>query len=166
MNNSQSLFDISTDNEKGILKPLPFNYSQYDTDSGCGFNQYQLNSSFSKQNQMLITTDDEKMSDFKQGKYWTKQQRKKQFKKCQQRKKQSKQISSIHSIKEDFYLLNRIFLRENQQELKKKPYLAIKYKQQSNIEEQKLKYFIQKYPLQQRFHSQSTTHLSFNNNFI
>jgi hypothetical protein len=157
---SRSLFDISTDNEKGILKPLPFNNSQYETDSGFDFNQYQLNSSFYKQNQLLITTDEDKISEFKQGKYWTKEQRKKQFRKSRQRKR----TLQISSIKEDFYLLNRIFLRENKQELQDKPYLAIKYQQQSMIEKQKLKKFIRKYPLQQRFNSQSTTHLSFNNN--
>ncbi len=136
---SQSLFDISTDNEKGILKPLPFKNYQYETDSG-----FQLNYSLRKENKH-----------FKQRKY---------SKKKQSKKYQQKQISTINSIKEDFYLLNRIFLRENKQELKEKPYLAIKYQQQSIIEKQKLNKFIQKYPLHRRFKSQSTTNLSFNNN--
>ena len=85
--------------------------------------------------------------------------------KCKQRKQQgekSKKINSVDSTTEDFNLLNRIFLRENQRELKEKPYLAVKYQQQSTIEREKLKKMIKKYPLSRSFKSQSTTNISIN----
>jgi len=170
---SQSLFEITTDNEKFILKPLPFN--DYLNDSGLVFGQYQNNRSHSKQIRRryreeclkeLITTDDEIMSEFKQGRYWTKEQRKKQFQRSKQYKQKNRifqqNSNSIHSTTEDFNLLNRIFLRENQKELKQKPYLAVKYEQQSTIEREKLKKIIEKYPIHHHFKSQSNTTMSIN----
>jgi hypothetical protein len=104
------------------------------------------------------------MSEFKQGRYWTKEQRKKQFQRSKEYKQRirSFQKYSINSTTEDFNLLNRIFLRENKQELKQKPYLAVKYQQQSNIEKEKLKQIIEKYPLHHHLRSQSTTTMSIN----
>jgi hypothetical protein len=104
------------------------------------------------------------MSELKQGRYWTKEQRKQQFqrsKQCKQRTR-SFQQNSFDSTTEDFNLLNRIFLRENKQELKEKPYLAVKYQQQSIIEKEKLKKILQQYPIHHRLTTQSTTTMSIN----
>jgi len=131
--NSQNLFEITKDNEHFILKPLPFNYQQ----NIYHFKKIRRHYREQCLKKELITTDDELNSEFKQGKYWNKQQRKKHFQKSK----------IFYSTQEDFNLLNRIFLRENQQELKDKPYLAVKYQQQSNIEKNKLNQIIQKYPL-------------------
>jgi hypothetical protein len=111
-----------------------------------------------KVNDSIITTDDEVMSELKQGRYWTRQQRKQQF----QKSKQKKNFIQTNSRTDDFNLLNRIFIRENYQELKAKPYLAFQYKKQSNIEKQKLKEIIQKYPINHYLKSQSTTNKSLN----
>lgn len=100
---SESFLTISTNNPRGILKPLPFN--QFTKDS--------------KNDRMLFAVYEEKCS--------------------VKRKKESSRKRSFQSIEEDFHLLNRIFLRENLNELVKKPYLAIKYQQQSNIQKQLLK---------------------------
>ncbi|CAF3743274.1 unnamed protein product [Rotaria sp. Silwood1] len=111
------------------------------------------------------TTDDEPMSELKQGRYWTRQQRKEHLVKSRQYRQRAKyfQQSSINpcsdSTTEDFNLLNRIFLRENQQELKQKPHLAYKYGQQSTIERDRLKRLIQQNYFN-RIRSQSTTTVS------
>jgi hypothetical protein len=99
------------------------------------------------------------ISELKQGRYWTRQQRKQQF----QRSKQKKKFIQTNSPTDDFNLLNRIFLRENHQELKAKPYLAFQYKKQSKIEKQKLKEIIEKYPINNHYlTSQSITNKSIN----
>ena len=97
------------------------------------------------------TTDDEPMSELKQGRYWTRQQRKEHIAKAKQYRQrakffqQSAMKSNPNSATEDFNLLNRIFLRENEQELKQKPYLADRYGQQSSIERNRLKRIIQQH---------------------
>jgi hypothetical protein len=101
------------------------------------------------------------MSEMKQGRYWTREQRKQQFQRSKQRKKFIRQDFN-NSTTEDFNLLNRIFLRENKKELKEKPYLAVKYQQQSTIEREKLNKIIQKYPIHHRSSSQATTNKSIN----
>ena len=109
---SESFLTISTNNARGILKPLPFNQ----------FTKKQKSRKYSKNDPL------------------NKLNRKRSF----------------QSIEEDFYLLNRIFLRENQNELVKKPYLAIKYQQQSNIQKQLLKDCFQKSSSYHPFTSNST----------
>ena len=109
----------------------------------------------------FLTTDDEVMSELKQGRYWTREQRKQQFQKSKLYKQRNKSIQQ-YSTTEDFYLLNRIFLRENQKELKEKPYLAIKYQQQSTIEKEKLIQILQEYPIHHPSSSRSTTNRSIN----
>ncbi|CAF0805948.1 unnamed protein product [Rotaria sordida] len=66
------------------------------------------------------------------------------------------QENLLNSITEDFYLLNRIFLYENHQELKQKPYLAIKYQQESIIKKEKLEKFLQQYRINPNLTFQST----------
>ena len=112
----------------------------------------------------LITTDDEVMSELKQGRYWTREQRKEQFRRSKQYKQRTKLIEQHlnNSTTEDFNLLNRIFLRENEKELKEKAYLAVKYQQQSTLERDKLKEFLQQHPIHHRPSSHSTTNRSFN----
>jgi hypothetical protein len=111
------------------------------------------------------TTDDEPMSELKQGRYWTRQQRKEHFTKAKQYRQRAKffQQHSItpnsDSATEDFNLLNRIFLRENQYELNQKPFLAYRYNQQSSIERNRLKRMIQHHYFN-RIKSQSTTTVS------
>ena len=105
------------------------------------------------------------MSELKQGRYWTRQQRKEHLAKAKQYRQRAKffQQNSIppysDSAAEDFNLLNRIFLRENQQELKQKPYLAYKYGQQSSLERNRLKRMIQQHHFS-RMKSQSITTVS------
>jgi len=105
------------------------------------------------------------MSELKQGKYWTRQQRKEHLAKAKQYRQRAKffQQHSItpcsDSTTEDFNLLNRIFLRENQYELKQKPFLAYKYGQQSLIERNRLKRMIQQHYFN-RIKSQSSTTVS------
>lgn len=116
------------------------------------------------------TTDDEPMSELKQGRYWTRQQRKEHLAKAKQYRQRAKffQQCSItpytDSATEDFNLLNRIFLRENQQELKQKPHLAYKYGKQSSIERDRLKRMIQQYYFK-RIRSQSATTVSISSTF-
>jgi hypothetical protein len=111
------------------------------------------------------TTDDEPMSELKQGRYWTRQQRKQHLAKAKQYRQRAKYFQQCSltpysdSATEDFNLLNRIFLQENQQELNQKPYLAHKYDQQSSIERNRLKRAIQQHYFN-RIKSQSTTTVS------
>ena len=123
---SRSLFEISTDNERGIVKPLPFE---------------QFPREFNRSNK-------------------DKSRRKRK----NQHRNRSFRKTSIRSAQEDFYLLNRIFLRENQNEFVEKPYLAMKYEQQSFIEKQKLKQFFQNQSFYYPFSSCSTTNFSIDNN--
>ena len=104
------------------------------------------------------------MSELKQGRYWTRKERKQQFLRSKQYKKRLRffQQHLISSTTEDFYLLNRIFLRENQQELKEKPYLAVRYYQQSIIEREKLKKIAQQYPIGHNSKSESNATQSLN----
>ena len=105
------------------------------------------------------------MSELKQGRYWTRQQRKEHLAKAKQYRQRAKffQQCSItpysDSATEDFNLLNRIFLQENQQELKQQPYLAYKYGQQSSIERNRLKRMLQQHYFS-RIKSQSNTTIS------
>ncbi|CAF0979491.1 unnamed protein product, partial [Adineta ricciae] len=191
---SQSLFGTTTDNEQVILKPLPFDHEQQkesadvrreDSDSGLVCGRSRSNDSHRSrhdQNQWTLkhfrrryreqrlreqyqTTDDEPMSELKQGRYWTRQQRKEHLAKARQYRERAKffQQHSIapcsDSAAEDFNLLNRIFIRENQQELNQKPYLAYKYGQQSSLERKRLKRMIQQHYCD-RIRSQSTTTMS------
>lgn len=182
---SQSLFGTTTDNEQFILKPLPY-YTQSmerqrdDSDSGLVCNRSRSNDSYANQltlkrfrrrcreqrlkEQQYITTDDEPMSELKQGKYWTRQQRKEHLAKAKQYRQRAKffqqqQSPCTESAAEDFNLLNRIFLRENQYELQQKPLLAYRYDQQSSIERNRLKRMIQQHYFN-RMKSQSTTTVS------
>lgn len=123
---SRSLFDISTDNERGILKPLPF---------------------------------EQFPRDFKKEKH--RPRKSSQLKRRNQHRSFRK--TSMNFVQEDFYLLNRIFLRENLDEFVEKPYLAMKYQQQSSIEKQKLKKFIRNYSFYYPFSSRSTTNVSIDN---
>ncbi|CAF3820929.1 unnamed protein product [Rotaria magnacalcarata] len=189
---SQSLIGITTDNEQVILKPLPFHHQQEsslkyqdDSDSGlvCGRSQSKDSHRFRHNRNPLTlkyfrrryreqylkeqyqTTDDEPMSELKQGRYWTRQQRKEHLAKAKQYRQRAKffQQSSItpcsDSATEDFNLLNRIFLRENLQELKQRPHLAYKYGQESSIEKDRLKRMVQQHYFN-RIRSQSTTTVS------
>ncbi|CAF1320281.1 unnamed protein product [Adineta steineri] len=191
---SQSIFGTTTDNEQVILKPLPYNHQQNkliecrdNSDSGLVCGRSRSNDSYRSrhhphQNQWTLkhfrrryreqrlkeqyqTTDDEPMSELKQGRYWTRQQRKEHLAKAKQYRERAKffQQHSItpfsDSATEDFNLLNRIFLRENHQELNQKPYLAYKYDQQSSFERKKLKRMIQQHYFK-RIKSQSTTTVS------
>ncbi len=184
---SQSIFGTTTDNEQLILKPLPFNHHNHrdDSDSGLVCNRSRSNDSHRSQynqNQCTLkhfrrrcreqrlkeqyqTTDDEPMSELKQGRYWTRQQRKEHLAKARQYRQRAKffQQHSIvpysDSATEDFNLLNRIFLRENEHELKEKPFLAYKYGQQSSIERNRLKRMIQQQYFT-RIRSQSNTTVS------
>ncbi len=105
------------------------------------------------------------MSELKQGRYWTRQQRKEHLAKAKQYRERAKfyQQHAItpysDSATEDFNLLNRIFLRENQHELKLKPFLAYKYGQQSSMERNRLKRMIQQHYFN-RIKSQSNTTVS------
>jgi hypothetical protein len=105
------------------------------------------------------------MSELKQGRYWTRQQRKEHLAKAKQYRQRAKffQQHSItpysDSATEDFNLLNRIFLQENQEELKQRPFLAYKYGQQSSIERNRLKRMIRQHYFN-RMKSQSTTTVS------
>ncbi|CAF1121130.1 unnamed protein product [Rotaria sordida] len=116
------------------------------------------------------TTDDEPMSELKLGRYWTRQQRKEHLAKAKQYRERAKyfQQCSINrcsdSTTEDYNLLNRIFLRENQHELKQKPHLAYKYGQQSSIERDRLKRIIQQNYFN-RIRSQSATTVSISTTF-
>ena len=165
---SQSLFGTTTDNEEIILKPLPFNvyHRREDSDSGLVCQRSHSNDSHrshrtqwtmkyfrrrcreQRLKEQYQTTDDEPMSELKQGKYWTRQQRKEHLIKARQYRQRAKffQQHSIvpysDSATEDFNLLNRIFLRENQYELKDRPFLAHRYQQQSSIERNRLKRMI------------------------
>ncbi|CAF0950713.1 unnamed protein product [Adineta steineri] len=177
---SQSLFETTTttttDNEKTILKPLPYNYHQEnfiekiqcldDSDNSLILNQTKINKynrrryreeRLKEEKNCLMTTDDERMSELKQGKYWTRKQRKEQFQKSKQNKQKLNLNQEKNCTTEDFNLLNRIFLRENQKELKEKPYLAYQYKKQSNIEKEKLKQILQQYQNQFYTKTQSKT---------
>jgi hypothetical protein len=192
---SQSLFGTTTDNEQLILKPLPFDYDDRknsvkehrdDSDSGLVCGRSRSNDSYHSrynQNQWKLkhfrrhcreqrlkelyqTTDDEPMSELKQGRYWTRQQRKEHLIKAKQYRQRAKffQQHSIispasDSATEDFNLLNRIFLRENEHELKQKPFLAYKYDQQSSMERNRLKRMIQQHYFN-RIKSQSITTVS------
>lgn len=164
---SQSLFGTTTDNEEIILKPLPFNvyHRREDSDSGLVCQRSHSNDSHRSRTQWTMkyfrrrcreqhlreqyqTTDDEPMSELKQGKYWTRQQRKEHLIKARQYRQRAKffQQHSIvpysDSATDDFNLLNRIFLRENQYELKDRPFLAHRYQQQSSMERNRLKRMI------------------------
>jgi hypothetical protein len=191
---SQSLFGTTTDNEQLILKPLPFNQQNRnnslkehrdDSDSGLVCGRSRSNDSYRSrynQNQWTLkhfrrhcreqrlkeqyqTTDDEPMSELKQGRYWTRQQRKEHLAKAKQYRERAKFFQQhpitpySDSATEDFNLLNRIFIRENQYELKQKPFLAYKYDQQSSIERNRLKRMIQQHYFN-RIKSQSTTTVS------
>ena len=97
----------------------------------------------------LMTNDDEVLSELKQGRYWTREELEEQFHRAKQRnwtqtKKKKNNIQSTAT--EDFHLLNRIFLRENQQELEEKPHLAERFCKQTHIEKEKLKEIIGQYP--------------------
>lgn len=181
---SQSLLGTTTDNEQLILKPLPYNHRE-DSDSGLVCNRSRSNDSsqsHSYQNQWTLkrfrrrcreqrlkeqymTTDDEPMSELKQGKYWTRQQRKEHLAKAREYRQRAKYFQQhsftpcTDSATDDYNLLNRIFLRENQSELKQQPHLAYKYDQQSSIERDRLKRMIQQHYLN-RMRSQSTTTVS------
>ena len=95
----------------------------------------------------------------------TRQQRKEHLIKAKQYRERAKyfqQYSIIpysDSATDDFNLLNRIFIRENQYELKQKPFLAYKYGQQSLIEKDRLQRMIQQHHFN-RTKSQSTTTVS------
>ena len=113
--------------------------------------------------QQYLTTDDEPMSELKQGKYWTREQRKEHLIKAKQYRQRAKffqQSSMNDSATDDYNLLNRIFLRENQFELQQKPFLAYKYDQQSSIERNRLKRMIQQHYFN-RMKSQSTTTVNY-----
>ena len=112
--------------------------------------------------QSMLTTDDEAMSELKQGRYWTREQRKEHLARAKQVRQRAKEMQQ-HPLKpysdsatDDFNLLNRIFLRENQRELKAKPCLAHRYVKQSSIERNKLKQLIAQHHLK-RIQCQSTT---------
>ena len=96
-----------------------------------------------EQYQSFVTTDDEPMSELKQGRYWTRQQRREHLSKAKQYRQRAKfyqeQRSTPFSTTNDFNLLNRIFLRENQREFEEKPHLATKFSHQSALERKKLK---------------------------
>ena len=187
---SQSLFGTTTDNEELILKPLPFVYcrGREDSDSGLVCQRSRSNDSHrsrqSNRNQwtmkyfrrrcreqhlreQYLTTDDEPMSELKQGKYWTREQRKEHLIKARQSRQRAKffQQHSIvpcsDSATDDFNLLNRIFLRENHDELKTKPFLAHKYQQQSSMERTRLKRMINEhYLIRMKSPSMTTRSLS------
>ena len=105
--------------------------------------------------QSTLTTDDEPMSELKQGRYWTRQQRKEHLAKAKEYRQRAKFFQRRQKFEEfkdpltsqltteDFNLLNRIFLRQNQEEFQTKPHLAFKYYQQSSMERNKLKRIIQ-----------------------
>ncbi len=113
-----------------LLKECPYKLNESSLNRNCKQNRRRYREQRLKE---FLTTDDEVMSELKQGRYWTKEQRKEQFQKSKLYKQRNKSIQQ-YSTTEDFYLLNRIFLRENQQELKEKPYLAIKHQQQSTTD--------------------------------
>ncbi|CAF4124751.1 unnamed protein product [Rotaria sordida] len=185
---SQSLLGITTDNEQIILKPFPFNNQSQqnlivkrrnDSDSSQSksndsyhshynnnYNQWTLKHFRRRCREQRLkeqyqTTDDKPMSELKQGKYWTRQQRKEHLAKTKQYRQRAtffQQRSIIpysDSATEDFNLLNHIFIQENQQELNEKLYLAYKYGQQSSIERNRLKRMIQQHYFN-RIKSQST----------
>ncbi|CAF1398555.1 unnamed protein product [Rotaria sordida] len=189
---SQSLLEIITDNEQIILKPLPFNNQSQqnlivkrrnDSDSSRSKSNDSYHSHYNNNhNQWTLkrfrrrcreqrlkeqyqTTDDKPMSELKQGKYWTRQQRKEHLAKIKQYRQRAKffQQRSIipysDSATEDLNLLNRIFIQESQQELNEKLYLAYKYGQQSSIERNRLKRMIQQHYFN-RIKSQSTATIS------
>lgn len=159
---SQSLFGTTTDNEQFILKPLPLKSSSRRDDSDSGLVCHRSHSNDSHRSRWTMkyirrrcreqrlreqyqTTDDEPMSELKQGKYWTRQQRKEHLIKARQYRQRAKFFQHApysDSATDDFNLLNRIFLRENQYELKDKPFLAHRYHQQSSIERNRLKRMI------------------------
>ncbi|UJR38602.1 hypothetical protein I4U23_031267 [Adineta vaga] len=165
---SKSLFETTTttDYEKIILKPLPFpsereNLFRKKENSKLIRRQYREKRLKEEKNSLLTTTDDEILSEFKQGRYWTRQERKEHFQKSKQYRR--KKTYSLKNTTDDFNLLNRIFLRENQEELNEKPYLALQFSRQTNIEKEKLKEFIQQYPIKQsKKIFQSTTTESIN----
>lgn len=128
---SESFFTISTNNPQGILKPLPFDRFTAKQRFRPKYRQDSLN------DQMVLPVYKAKCS-----------------------VKKGKRKRSFQTIEEDFYLLNRIFLRENQNELVKKPFLAMKYQQQSNIQKQLLKDCFQKSSFNHSLTSNSTTNLS------
>lgn len=149
------------DNDQAFLKPLPFQSNSRDISSLNNGNRLKnlrrryREQRLKEQYQMLITTDEETMSEFKQGKYWSRQQRKEHLIKSKQnrqrRKRQSNPFDFVRSSPtDDFHLLNRIFLRENQKEFKEKPYLATKFYYESLIEKEHLKTFLQKNHFQHR----------------
>ncbi|CAF3617010.1 unnamed protein product [Rotaria sp. Silwood1] len=153
--NCQEEFKIKKNYEKSIIKPLSFN-DHHDKVIERYFS-YLKEDIDHKKNPLLITTNDDTISQLKQNPYLIKEQRKKQF----QRSKISKerfglQENLINSITEDFNLLNRIFLHENEQELKEKPYLAIKYQQESISEKEKLEKILQQYEIDHPLRLQST----------
>ncbi|CAF5107319.1 unnamed protein product, partial [Rotaria sp. Silwood1] len=131
---------------------------QYENNRICKNNRRRYRKpNLKEKNPLLITTNDDTISQLKQNPYLIKEQRKKQF----QRSKISKerfglQENLINSITEDFNLLNRIFLHENEQELKEKPYLAIKYQQESISEKEKLEKILQQYEIDHPLRLQST----------
>ncbi|CAF1029003.1 unnamed protein product [Rotaria magnacalcarata] len=171
---SEIEFDRKQSNEKSIIKPLSFNnhnekiierYFTYlkenfnHSDTGkyrfnknkqCNSNplRYPKNQDIKEKTRLLIRKDDRSISLLKQSRCSIKaQRRKKQYQRSNIYEKRTNfsQENSIESITEDYNLLNRIFLHENQQELKEKPYLAIKYQQESISEKEKLKTILQQH---------------------
>ncbi|CAF4635436.1 unnamed protein product, partial [Rotaria sp. Silwood1] len=184
-----SLNDLRSYNEQIILKPLLFNNQlqqnlivkrRNDSDSSRSKSNDSYHSHYNNNhNQWTLKhfrrrcceqrlkeqyqiIDDEPMSELKQGKYWTGQQRKEHLAKAKQYRQRAKFfqqrliIPYSDSATEDFNLLNHIFIQENQQELNEKLYLAYKYGQQSSIERNRLKRMIQQHYFN-RIKSQSTT---------
>ncbi|CAF4253042.1 unnamed protein product [Rotaria socialis] len=171
---SEIEFDRKHSNEKSIIKPLSFNnhnekmieryftylkenFNHIDTGKyGSNKNKqrnsnrlrYPKNQDIKEKTRLFIRKDDRSISLLKQSRYSIKaQRRRKQHQRSNIYEKQTNfsQENLIESITEDYNLLNRIFLHENQQELKEKPYLAIKYQQESISEKEKLKTILQQH---------------------
>ncbi|UJR38600.1 hypothetical protein I4U23_031265 [Adineta vaga] len=116
-------------------------------------------SSFRQSESSFETTDDEILSEFKQGRYWTRQERKEHFQKSKQYRR--KKTYSLKNTTDDFNLLNRIFLRENQEELKEKPYLALQF----IIHQQLLFKYFKKISMHSYSYSTSNVNDGFEHNF-
>ncbi|CAF3302368.1 unnamed protein product, partial [Rotaria sp. Silwood2] len=176
--NSEEEFKIIKDNDKSIIRPLSFHdhtdkvietyfsYLKEDIDHNYS-DKCRLNKDKRYENNQICKTNRchyRKQNLKEKNRYSTKEQRKKQF----QRSKISNerfglfQDNLINSITEDFNLLNRVFLHENQQELKEKPYLAIKYQQESIIEKEKLKKIAELYKINNHLTFQPTHNRTIN----
>ncbi|CAF3689393.1 unnamed protein product [Rotaria sordida] len=190
--NCEEEFKIKKTNEKSIIKPLSFNnhndkvieryfnYLKEYCDHNNHTNKYQLNKDVQSQNkqncktnrrryrkknikektQLLIRPDNDLINKLKYDRYSTINQF--QRSKINKQRFDFFQENSLNSLTEDFNLLNRIFLYENKQELKEKPYLAIKYQQESINEKEKLKKILQQYKINPNLTFQSTQYETIN----